>query len=66
MNGFIERIKQYPAQEQVDLKVRVKVPGSLFPGLTPDERMAKYEAQATQAIPAHRLNSDTIILVVVN
>ena len=32
LENFVERIKQYPAKEQVELKVRVKFPGSWFPG----------------------------------
>ena len=48
LENFVERIKQYPAKEQVELKVRVKVPGSWFPGnLTAEEKRQKYEAQAT-------------------
>ena len=48
LENFVERIKQYPAKEQVELKVRVKVPGSWFPGnLTAEEKRQKYAAQAT-------------------
>ena len=47
LENFVERIKQYPAKEQVEMKVRVKVPGSWFPGnLTAEEKRQKYEAQA--------------------
>lgn len=31
-------IKQYPAKEQAELRVRIMVPGSWFPGLTGEER----------------------------
>ena len=30
MDAFVQAIKQYPGQQQVDLKVRVNVPGSWF------------------------------------
>ena len=30
MHAFAERIKQYPAKEQAELSVRIKVPGSWF------------------------------------
>ena len=47
LENFVERIKQYPAKEQVELKVLVKVPGSWFPGnLTAEEKRQRYEAQA--------------------
>ena len=34
----VEIIKQYPAREQVELKVKVQIPGSWFGGLTTAER----------------------------
>lgn len=46
MDRFTERIKQYPAKEQAELRVRVMLPGNMFPGLTPSEMRAKYEAEA--------------------
>ena len=33
MDGFVESIKQYPGQQQVDRSVKVKVPGKHFPQL---------------------------------
>ena len=32
MDAFAERIKQYSAKEQAELRVRVMLPGNMFPG----------------------------------
>ena len=53
MDGFVERIKQYPAKEQAELRVRVMLPGNMFPGLTPTEQRDKYEAEASGYELAH-------------
>ena len=53
MDAHIERIKQYPAKEQAELRVRVMLPGNMFPGLTPSESRAKYEAEANGFELAH-------------
>ena len=45
--------KQYPAKEQSELKVRIKIPGSWFNGLAGAERSATYEAQAYDYEEAH-------------
>ena len=38
----VQLIKQYPAKEQAELKVKVQIPGSWFGGsLTPEERTAR-------------------------
>ena len=51
----VELIKQYSAQEQAELKVRVQISGSWFGGqLTADERRALYWAQAKGRSDAHR------------
>ena len=47
MEAFVEKIKQYPAKEQAELKVRVKIPGSWFTGLVGAEKAEMYEAWAT-------------------
>ena len=44
MDSFM--IKQYPAKEQAELKVRIKLPGSWFNNLGADERAKHYEVQA--------------------
>ena len=54
MDGFVDRIRQYDAQEQVDLRVRISVPGHVFDGLTEAEKRETCEAQAVQAIAANR------------
>ena len=52
-------IKQYPAKEQAELKVRVNVPGSWFGGqLTPSERGVLYECEAFDSSEAHEFGSD--------
>ena len=38
---------QYPAREQAELRVRIKIPGSWFNGLSGAERSVKYEAEAS-------------------
>ena len=51
----MELIKQYPAKEQAELKVKVKIPGSWFGGsLTSEERKELYWAQAKDSAEAHR------------
>jgi len=50
--------KQYPGQQQVDLKVKIEVPGSWFAQgiggrLNTDERAEKYEAIAVEYDPQH-------------
>lgn len=54
MDGFVDRIKQYPAKEQAELRVRVKIPGSWFPGLTGADKAESYEAEAYHSSEAHR------------
>ena len=39
---------QYPAREQAELRVRIKIPGSWFNGLSGAERSIKYEAEALE------------------
>ena len=53
MEIYIELVKQYPGQEQVDLAVEIEVPGSWFGvgsmgSLTTTERREKYNAQAVE------------------
>ena len=52
----VELIKQYPAREQVELKVKVQIPGSWFGGLTAAERAVKYWAQAAESADAHKFS----------
>ena len=41
----VQLIKQYPAKEQAELKVKVQIPGSWFGGsLTPEEKRELYWA----------------------
>jgi len=53
MERYIELVKQYPGQKQVDLAVEIEVPGSWFcvgsmGSLTTTERREKYNAQAVE------------------
>ena len=41
MLQFAERIKQYSAKEQAELRVRVMLPGNMFPGLSDAVRAAR-------------------------
>ena len=51
----VQLIKQYPAKEQAELKVKVQIPGSWFGGsLTPDEKRELYWAQANGSSEAHK------------
>lgn len=54
MEGFVQKIVQYPAKEQAELRVRIKIPGKWFPNLTPTEQKVRYEATATTWEPSHR------------
>ena len=46
----VQLIKQFPAKEQAELKVKVQIPGSWFGGsLTPDEKRELYWVQAAPA-----------------
>ena len=49
-----ERIKQYGAKEQSELRVRVKIPGSWFEGLSSGDRAKDYECEAFAFKAAHR------------
>ena len=51
MDRFL--IKAYPAKEQAELKVKIKLPGSWFPGLTGAEAAQQYEVQAYDYKDAH-------------
>lgn len=54
MECFVQKIVQYPAKEQAELRVRIKIPGKWFPNLTPAEQKLRYEATATTWEPSHR------------
>ena len=53
MHRYVEVVKQYPGQQQVDLAVEIEVPGSWFGAgpmgaLADAERREKYTAQAVE------------------
>ena len=53
MHRYVEVVKQYPGQQQVDLAVEIEVPGSWFGvgpmgALTDAERREMYTAQAVE------------------
>ena len=48
MDGFVQSIKQYPGQQQVDRSVKVKVPGKHFPQLQPGEQKIMYTGMAVE------------------
>ena len=51
----VQLIKQYPAKEQAELKVKVQISGSWFGGsLTPEEKRELYWAQANDSSEAHK------------
>ena len=52
MTSFV--IKQYPAKEQAELKVRIKLPGSWFNNLSEAGRAQQYEVQAYDFEEAYR------------
>ena len=54
MDAFVVTIKQYEAKEQAELHVRIMVPGTWFPNLTPAEKKLDYEAEATEHVPSHK------------
>ena len=58
MDGFVQSIKQYPGQQQVDRSVKVKVPGKHFPQLQASEQAVMYwgtavEFRERQKFPRH-------------
>ena len=58
MHRYVEVVKQYPGQQQVDLAVEIEVPGSWFGAgadgaLGASERREKYTAQAVEFAPVH-------------
>ena len=58
MERFVEVVKQYPGQQQVDLAVEIEVPGSWFGAgpmgsLTVTEQREKYKAQAVEYAEVH-------------
>ena len=58
MERFVEVVKQYPGQQQVDLAVEIEVPGSWFGAgpmgsLTATEQREKYKAQAVEYAEVH-------------
>ena len=56
MDGYM--IKQYPAKEQAELRVRIKVPGSWhgFNNLSSAEKQEMYDAEAVDWVEAHRFS----------
>ena len=56
MDGFVETIKQYPGQQQVDRSVKVFVPGKHFPALQPVEQRAFYEGTAIEFSERHKFD----------
>ena len=44
---------QYPAREQAELRVWIKIPGVWFNGLSGAERSVKYDAEAYDFVDAH-------------
>ena len=53
METFVERVKQYPGQQQVDRAVEVNVPGKHFPQLQPAEQAAFYVGTACEYKERH-------------
>ena len=47
-------IKHYTANEQAELRVRIKIPGSWFKNLRGTERSHHYECEAYDFEAAHR------------
>ena len=54
MDSFVESIKQFPGQQQVDKAVKVKCPGRHFPQLTAAEQKAEFEVQAAEYTERHK------------
>ena len=53
MDAFVEPIRQYPGQQQVDRAVQLNVPGKHFPGLTANEQKADYQGTAAEYQERH-------------
>lgn len=59
MEPFVERIAQYGGLEQVNRRVKVKVPGKHFPGLTAAEQKDVYEGEAVEFTERHPFTQHT-------
>ena len=53
MDAFVEPIKQYPGQVQVNHAVKVEAPGRHFTGLTAAEQKAEYTVTAVEYQERH-------------
>ena len=53
MDGFLEVVKRYPGQQQVDRHVKVQVPGKHFPALTTAEKRVFYSGEAAEYRERH-------------
>ena len=58
---FVEVVKHYPGQQQVNLSVEIEVPGSWFGGtemgsLNASERRQKYRAQCSRVCGSSRIS----------
>ena len=60
MDGFVERIHQYDGKEQAELRVRIKIPGTWFDGLTAAEKLERYEA--TTSMTANRTGRPGLVM----
>ena len=59
MDCFVQAIKQYPGQQQVDRRVKVNVPGRHFPQLTGAEQKKDYEGEAVEYRERQRFERHT-------
>ena len=51
-------IKQHPAKEQAELRVRINIPGSWFKGLSGTDRARQYECEAYDWEAAYHFPKD--------
>ena len=54
MDSFVDRIVQYAAKEQAELRVRIRIPGSWFNNLKGAEARELYAAEANGSEEAFR------------
>ena len=57
MDAFVDRIVQYSAKDNAEMRCRIKISGKWFGGrLTVAERLVDYDAEANGWKPSHKFN----------
>ena len=58
MDAFVDRIVQYSAKDNAEMRCRIKISGKWFGGrLTVAERLVDYDAEANGWKPSHKFKT---------